>query len=162
MLNTRKEHGESETERELQVNNQPNEVFANGSPENKIKAQKELVETLKVQWKLLWNERFNDKVRAEGVSEKDYEILNVERGTVITATRDFKVLNFKDILEKHMIEQPDRFVQPNANIGGWNKFVKTNINTHKPQRSNGVLRESPSKLIPLQSKKSRRGWLHAT
>ena len=101
-------------------------------------------------------------MRAEGVSEKDYEILNVERGTVITATRDFKVLNFKDILEKHLIEQPDRFIQPNANIGGWNQFVKTNINTHKPQRSNRPLREAPNKLIGLQSNKSRRGWLHAT
>ncbi len=149
-------------ERELQVTNQSGEAFSNSSPESKVKAQKELVETLKVQWKLLWNERFNDKVRAEGVSEKDYEILNVERGTVITATRDFKVLNFKDILEKHLIEQPDRFVQPNANIGGWTQFVKTNINTHTPQKSNRHLREAPNKLIALQSKKSRRGWLHAT
>ena len=146
----------------MQVTNQSREVFANSSPESKVKAQKELVETLKVQWKLLWDERFNDKVRAEGVSEKDYEILNVERGTVITATRDFKVLSFKDILEKHLIEQPDRFVQPSANMGGWNQFVKTHINTHKPQRNNRPLREAPNKLIDQQSKKSRRGWLHAT
>lgn len=146
----------------MQSSNKPSEVFSNCSPENKIKAQKELVETLKVQWKLLWNERFNDKLRAEGVSEKDYEILNVERGTIISATRDFKVLNFKDILEKHLIEQPDRFIPPNANTGGWNKFVKTNITTHKPQKSNRTLQEAPNKLINLQSKKSRRGWLHAT
>ena len=144
----------------MQVTNHSSEVSVNGSPESKVKKQKELVETLKVQWKLLWDERFNDRVRAEGVSEKDYEILNVERGTVITATRDFKVLNFKDILEKHMIEQPERFIQPNANIGGWNRFVKTNM--HKPQSSNRTLQEVPDKLIPLQSKKSRRGWLHAT
>ncbi len=146
----------------MQVTNEPRKILGNSSPENKIKAQKELVETLKVQWKLLWNERFNDKVRAEGVSEKDYEILNVERGTVITATRDFKVLNFKEILEKHLIEQPDRFIQPNVNVGGWNQFVKTHINTQKPQRSNRPLREAPNKLAPIQSKKSRRGWLHAT
>ena len=148
--------------RELQVPNQPIEVIEKCSPENKIKAQKELVETLKIQWKLLWNERFNDKVRAEGISEKNYEILNIERGTVITATRDFKVLNFKDILEEHLIEQPDRFIQPNANVGGWNQFVKTKINTHVSQRSNQPLREAPNKLTTLQSKKSRRGWLHAT
>ena len=146
----------------MQVTNQSREVFADSSPESKVKAQKELVEKLKVQWKLLWDERFNDKVRAEGVSEKDYEILNVERGTVITATRDFKVLSFKDILEKHLIEQPNRFVQPSANTGGWNQFVKTHINTNKPQRNNRPLREPPNKLIAQQSKKSRRGWLHAT
>jgi hypothetical protein len=146
----------------LQSTEESSKAFANGSPESKIKAQKELVETLKVQWKLLWNERFTDKVRAEGVSEKDYEILNVERGTVITATRDFKVLNFKEILEKHLIEQPDRFIQPNANVGGWNRFVKTHINTHKPQRSNQPVRADPKKSIALQSKKNGRGWLHAT
>lgn len=146
----------------MQVTNQSGKAFSDSSPESKVKAQKELVEILKVQWKLLWNERFNDKVRAEGVSEKDYEILNIERGTVITATRDFKVLNFKDILEKHLIEQPDRFVQPNAHIGGWTRFVKTNINTHNHQKSNRPLRETPDKLTILQSKKSRRGWLHAT
>ena len=146
----------------MQVTDQPPKAFVNGSLESKVKAQKELVETLKVQWKLLWNERFNDKVRAEGVSEKDYEILNVERGTVITATRDFKVLNFREILEKHLIEHPDRFIQPNANIGGWNQFVKTHINTHKSQRSIQPLREPPNNLIAKQSTKSRRGWLHAT
>jgi hypothetical protein len=146
----------------LQVNNQPHKVSDNDSPENKTKAQKELVETLKVQWKLLWNERYTDKVRAEGVSEKDYEILCVERGTVITATRDFKVLNFKEILEKHLIEQPERFIQPNANVGGWNHFVKTKINTQKPQRDSRPLREAPNKIQTLQTKKSRRGWLHAT
>jgi len=149
-------------ERKLQVNNQPDKAFANASHESKVKAQKELVETLKVQWKLLWIERFNDKVRAEGVSEKDYEILNVERGTVITATRDYKVLNFKEILEKHLIEDPDRFIQPNVNIGGWNQFVKTHIKTHKPQRKNWLTREAPNKLVTQQSNKSRRGWLHAT
>jgi hypothetical protein len=146
----------------LQVTNQPHESPANSSHESKIKAQKELVETLKVQWKLLWNERFNDKLRAEGVSEKDYEMLKVERGTVITATRDFKVLNFKDILEKHLIEQPDRFIQPNVNVGGWNQFVKTKINTQKSQKSNPTLRETSNKPMTSQSQKSRRGWLHAT
>jgi hypothetical protein len=146
----------------LDVSSQPPEDSANGSPESKVKTQKELVETLKIQWRLLWTERFNDKVRAEGVSEKDYEILKVERGTVITATRDYKVLNFKEILENHLIEHPDRFIQPNVNMGGWNRFVKTHIDTHKPQRNNRPKREDPNKLIAVQSKKSRRGWLHAT
>lgn len=139
-----------------------NKSSGNGSIENKAQAQKELVETLKVQWKILWTERFNDKVRAEAISEKDYEVLNVEKGTVIHATRDFKVLNFKEILEKHMIEQPDRFIQPNANVGGWKQFVKTNISSNKPQRNNHTLEKVPKKQATLQSKKTRYGWLHAT
>ena len=83
----------------------------------RIKVQKELVEKLKVQWKLLWSERFNDKVRAEGVSVSNYASLHVERGTIIHATRDFRVLNFKEILEQHMVEDPERFVQPNVDVG---------------------------------------------
>ena len=31
-------------------------------------SDKELVEALKVEWKLMWSERFNDKTKAEGVS----------------------------------------------------------------------------------------------
>ena len=147
----------------MQANSEQTKTATSTTLENKVKAQKELVETLKVQWKLLWNERFSDKIRAEGISKKDYEILDVERGTIITATRDFKVLNFKEILEKHLIEHPDRFIQPNANVGGWNKFVKTHINAQKPQRRNHrQLQEPANKSISSQSKKSRRGWLHAT
>ncbi len=139
-----------------------NDSTSDCSIDNKAKAQKELVEALKDQWKLLWSERYNDKVRAEAVSEKDYEILYLERGTVISATRDFKVLSFKDILEKHMIEQPDRFIQPNVNVGGWKKFVKTNISNNKPQRNNCTLEKVSKKQATQQSKKNRPGWLHAT
>ena len=46
--------------------------FADGSREDRVEEQKKLVEKLKVQWKLLWSERFDDKVRAEGVSMSDY------------------------------------------------------------------------------------------
>jgi hypothetical protein len=146
----------------VQATDQSSNDFANNTIESKAKAQKELVETLKVQWKLLWSERYNDRVRAEGVSEKDYEILNVEQGTVINATRDFKVLNFKEILEKHMIEQPDRFIQPNSNVGGWNRFVKTNITTPKPHANKHNLQDASKKVVAVQAKKNRKGWLHVT
>jgi hypothetical protein len=77
-----------EREGQLKVTNHSPQAFADASLE-RIKAQKELVEELKVQWKLLWSERFDDKVRAEGVSVSDYASLSVERGTIIHATRDF-------------------------------------------------------------------------
>ena len=35
------------------------------------------VEELKRQWRLLWRERIDDKVRAEGISSKDFELLFV-------------------------------------------------------------------------------------
>ena len=48
--------------------------------------KKQFVEELKKQWKTLWQERIEDKVRAEGISGKDYSKLFVERGTIITVS----------------------------------------------------------------------------
>ena len=44
----------------------------------------ELVEELKIEWKRLWKERLDDKVRAEGIAKEDYSSLLVEKGTVIS------------------------------------------------------------------------------
>lgn len=126
-----------------------------------VKAQKELVEKLKVQWKLLWSERFNDKLRAEGVSVNDYASLRVERGTIVHATRDFKALNFKEILEQNMVGNSDRFTQPDVDVGGWNKFVKTKIIGCEPQRNKRALAYVPKKREVQQAKKGGRGWLHS-
>jgi hypothetical protein len=129
--------------------------------EGKSKAQKKLVEELKVEWKLLWGERFNDNVRAEAVSVNNYTSLRVERGTIIHATRDYKALNFKQILEQHMVENPERFIQPDNNSGGWSKFVKTQINAPKAQKKRSMP-DVPKKNVTQQPKKGGRGWLHTT
>jgi hypothetical protein len=121
-----------------------------------------LVEKLKVQWKLLWSERFNDKVRAEGVSVSDYASLSVERGTIIHATRDFKALSFKEIVEQNLVDNFDRAVQPDVDVGGWNKFVKTHIASRGSQRNKRALSHVPEKQVVQQPKKGGRGWLHAT
>jgi len=127
---------------------------------NPQEAQKKLVEELKAEWKLMWSDRFNDKIKAEGVSITDYTALRVERGTIIHATKDFKALNFKEILQQHIIENPERFIQPNANEGGWHKFVKTEITCPKP-KSKRVSSYIPVKPAVQQSKKGGRGWLHS-
>jgi hypothetical protein len=133
--------------------------------ESRAEAQKKLVEELKVQWKLLWSERFDDKERAEGISVDDYSLLRVERGTIIHATRDFKALSFKEILEQHMVENPDRFVQPEANVGGWNKFIKKEITNQSPRKSGkrivSYIVEKRDIRVAQQLKKRGRGWLHA-
>ncbi|MGD0645453.1 MAG: hypothetical protein ABSA75_11160 [Candidatus Bathyarchaeia archaeon] len=148
--------------KQLQVTNYSPQSPNDDSFEGKAKAQKELVEKLKVQWKLLWSECFNDKTRAEGVSVSDYTFLRVERGTIIHATRDFKALSFKEILEQHMVEDSNRFVQPDVNVGGWNKFVKTKITGRGPQRNKHAMSYVPNKREVQQPKKGGRGWLHAT
>ena len=77
-----------------------NKEFGSKDRKTRVAAQKQLIEELKAQWKLLWSERFDDRVRAEGVSVNDYAILDVEKGTIIHATKDFKILNLKQILGK--------------------------------------------------------------
>jgi len=135
------------------------ETAANESYASRLEAQKKLVEELKIQWKLLWSERFDDKLRAEGVSVSNYEILRVERGLIIHATRNFKALSFKEILEQQKVENPERYIQPDIRAGGWNKFIKTTIS--KPQQN--TKRSTvycPEKKEPQQPKKGGRGWLH--
>lgn len=121
---------------------------------------KEFVEQLRGQWKSLWSERINDKVRAEDISNKTYDSLRVEQGTIIHATRDFKPLNFKEILEQHKVENPDRYIQPDVNQGGWNKFVKTEIIPLKSQTKKRQRTYVPEKKTGQQPKKGGRGWLH--
>ena len=122
--------------------------------------QKELVEELKVYWKRLWQERVDDKVRAEGIAAAEYAKLFVDKGTIIHATRDYKALSFKEILEQHEVENPDRFVPPPVQVGGWAKFVKVNITSHMKPRSRRALLYCEEKKEKQQPKKGGRGWLH--
>ena len=122
---------------------------------------KEMVEELKVQWKKLWKERVDDKIRAEGVAAADYCDLFVEKGTIIHATRNFKALNFKEILEQHQVANADRFIAPNPQTGGWNKFVKTKItNQRLPRKRRAEFYCDENKREKQQPKKGGRGWLH--
>ncbi len=123
-------------------------------------APKEAVEELKTEWKKLWKERFDDRVRAEGIAVADYSSLFVDQGTIIHATRDFKVLNFKEILERHQIENAERYVQPDPQVGGWNKFIKKEIINQKPKRIKRAESYRPEKKEIQQPKKGGRGWLH--
>ena len=124
-------------------------------------SDKELVETLKVEWKLMWSERFDDKTKAEGVSVGNYSSLQVDRGTIIHATRDFKALNFADILKEHRVVQADRYVEPSNREGGWNKFIKTNIASPRVKTERAAPLKN-AKSVGQQPKKGGRGWLHST
>jgi len=110
----------------------------------------------------MWSERFDDRTKAEGVSIADYNILRVEQGTIIHATKDYKALNFKEILEQHLVENPDRYIEPSNSVGGWNKFIKTKItiNNSVKRKSQRAAQYVPEKSIKQQPKKGGRGWLH--
>ena len=118
------------------------------------------VEDVKVEWRLLWRDRIDDKVRAEGIANRDYSLLFVDRGTVIVATRDFKPLNFKEILRLHGVQDTKRFVPPPPSVGGWGKFARTVLNRQKRFRRWKKSAPDRKREKNLQLKKGGRGWLH--
>jgi hypothetical protein len=156
-----KEKGSREKYQNHNENNKHSHPLLSGRDIIKMSlTQKEMVEELKIQWKKLWQERVDDKVRAEGIATADYSTLFVEKGTIIHATRDYKALNFKEILEQHQIINADRFIPPSPHVGGWTKFIKTSITSQRVRRNWRALLYCANKKEKQQSKKGGRGWLH--
>jgi hypothetical protein len=126
-----------------------------GSEDLRVKA-----EEVKAEWKVLWQSRIDDKVRAEGMADRCFPLLAVERGTVIAATRDFKELNLKAILHSHNVLNAEQIVGPHPSEGGWTKFAKTILN--KQTRTQKLRSEKQPKHCGKsgQLKKGGRGWLH--
>ena len=123
--------------------------------------EKSVVEGLKSEWKRLWVERVDDKVRAEGIASSDFSGLFVERGTVIFATRNFRLLSFRDVLERHGIADAGRHVAPDVRFGGWGKFVRSTIATRAlPVRVRRAASYVAQKSERQQLKKGGRGWVH--
>ncbi len=120
---------------------------------------KQLLEELKMQWRILWRDRIDDKVRAEGIANRDYSLLFVERGTVVVATRDYKPLDFVEILKQHKPSDVENAAPPSPSVGGWGKFIRGVISKQKR-----FTRRRPAPLEPKkkvqQLKKGGRGWLH--
>lgn len=123
--------------------------------------EKIVVEELKAEWKRLWTERIDDKVRAEGIASSDFSGLFVERGTVIFATRNFRLLSFRDVLELHGIVDAGRLVPPDHRVGGWGKFVRSTVAgrtlSGRVRRAASYMAEKSEKQ---QLKKGGRGWVH--
>ncbi len=120
------------------------------------------VDDLRVQWKRLWRDRIDDKVRAEGIAGQDYSSLFVDRGTVIVATRDFKPLDFVEILERHKPSEVSNAIPPSPRVGGWGKFVRDRISKQRRFTKRGrPVPSKPKRKGNQHRKKGGRGWLHA-
>jgi hypothetical protein len=117
-------------------------------------------EEVKAEWKLLWQGRIDDKVRAEGMADRSFSLLSVERGTVIAATRDFKELNLKAILRSHNVENVERVVGPHPSVGGWTKFARTALNKQTRVQQFRAEKQPEHRGKNMQLKKGGRGWLH--
>ena len=114
---------------------------------------------LREEWRLLWRERFDDRVRAEGVAVRDYTLLFMDRGFVIFAARDAKAPSFSEIVE--FWASQGCVYAPDSAVGGWGKFVRTELRkvVHSRARmfDDGKLLRKGEKQ---QLKKGGRGWLH--
>ena len=120
---------------------------------------KVFVDELRNDWKGLWRNRIDDKVRAEGIAKQDYSKLFVERGTVIMATRDYKPLEFFDIVQQHLSFDAEKAVPPNSTIGGWGKFIRSKIRKQR-NATRRFAPPKPARKKGQQLKKGGKGWLH--
>jgi hypothetical protein len=107
----------------------------------------------------LWRERFDDKVRAEGVSVRDYPLLFVDRGVVVFAVKGAKSPSYSDIVDfwvsKGLVYSPDPL------LGGWGKFIRTELKKHAHTRASKFSdNHLKGKAEKQQAKKGGRGWLH--
>lgn len=133
-----------------------------GEAENNKKENLEnSLKEVKEEWKMLWQNRIDDKIRAEGIAERTYALLSVDQGTVIAATRDFKPLDLKEILRSYGKNNIEINETPNPAVGGYGKFARTVLNKQKRYRQ---LREKPIIKTKkgkknLQQKKGGKGWL---
>ncbi len=118
------------------------------------------VEKIKAEWKSLWQTRIDDKVRGEGMADRSFSLLAVERGTVIVATRDYKELNLKAILRSHDIQNVVQVVGPHPSDGGYAKFAKTVLNRQPRMQEFRVEKQPERRVKNVQLKKGGRGWLH--
>jgi hypothetical protein len=114
---------------------------------------------LKEEWVRMWKERFDDKVKAEGVVLKDYPMLFVDRGVVIFASRDAKTPSFSEIVSYWGSQ--GMIYSPNPVEGGWGKFIRTMMKDPRNSRARAhpELREERM-VVQHQLKKGGRGWLH--
>ena len=120
---------------------------------------KEFVDELRGQWRLLWRDRIDDRVRAEGIANEDYSKLFVERGTVIVATRDYKPPDFVEILQQHIASGADKLIPPDPAVGGWGKFMRSVLRKQR-ELTRRLAPPKPNRDQRQQLKKGGRGWLH--
>jgi len=123
----------------------------------------ELLGELRREWKTMWNERFDDKVNAEGIAGQEFPLLFLERGTVVVATRKFRAPDFFEIMEEQRKLLGANLAPGDVNpcFGGWGKYVRTLNKQCRVERNRR--RHMPfkqEKKGALQQKKNGRGWLH--
>ena len=112
------------------------------------------------EWKALWRDRCDDRVKAEAMANRDFSLLCIERGTVIAASRAFKPLDLRSILKNHASDDAGNVVPTHPSLGGWGKFVRNVLSKQSRVRVGKRSSRSRGRRGNLQRTKSGRGWLH--
>lgn len=123
---------------------------------------KELVDDLRREWKLMWWSRIDDKIRAEGIADKTFDRLFVDRGTVLYATRGCKPLEFREVLEKYLSPiEAERF-NPDPRRGGIRKFIRDYIISGKKDEAKlmSIFVNGRKDTERCARKNGGKGWLH--
>jgi hypothetical protein len=108
---------------------------------------------------LIWWERFDDRLRAEGIAVKDYPLLFIDRGFVVFASRDAKMPRFSEIAN-FWVSQGCMY-SPDPSDGGWGKFIRSEVRKLGGSRAKAYMRsQSKPAAEKGQLKKGGRGWLH--
>ncbi|MDQ1279327.1 MAG: hypothetical protein QG670_589 [Thermoproteota archaeon] len=118
---------------------------------------------IRKEWNELWNQRIEDKQIAEDVARKDYNLLFIETGTVIRATRNFKPLDLEEIIDANEKLLGVSLKSPTSGEGGgYRKFAKETL-SKQPHvgRLHSRKREILEKKKNDPPKNTGRGWLHS-
>jgi hypothetical protein len=117
---------------------------------------------IRKEWRELWDHKIEDKIAAEDVARRNYELLFVERGTVIQATKDYQPLDLREIMEKNEKMLGVKLTQPNPHTGGWRKFSKDVLAKQARWRHTAphTRPHTSKKILHQNRKKAGRGWLH--
>jgi hypothetical protein len=128
--------------------------------QSKSRAERDtFLKQLKDEWGRLWRERFDDKMRAEGVSTQDYPLVFAARGEVIFASRDARAPSFSEVVASYASQ--GLTYSPDPSVGGWGKFIQTELRRVVHARARSFVEGHPrAEKKRQQLKKGGRGWLH--
>lgn len=114
---------------------------------------------IKLEWEDLWTNKLEDEEKAEGISAKDYTLLDVDRGQILHAPRGCPPLSLHKLIEKQMGKENAEKVDIDPNVGGWRKFAKKNFPAKK-KTENKRRRPSLKHDLNQHQRKGGDGWLN--
>ena len=135
------------------------EKYSSASNQEGSGSAVQLRQQIREEWRDLWDQRIEDKLVAEEIARKDYELLFIERGTVIRASKDYVPPDFEEIVRANEELLDIKLTYPDPRVGGWGKFIKDVFprRTHHTRRKRLELNEK-SQNGPRKS--GGRGWLN--